>query len=347
MTLFRRSFVAAAAVAVLTGAGSAQAQTPINISYQPALYWALPFFVATEKGWWKEVGLQPTFSTFPAGAPQVAAAASKSWDVGGTGSAPAVLGAARFNILTIGITNDESAANVVMARGADAAKIVANPASLKGQQVLLTSNSTGEYSVLACLQKWGLSRNDMQFVNLGQAQIISAFSSNNGMLAGVWAPNNYTLEERAGAKTICTGKDAGAIVPGTLVVRADYAKEQPENVAKFLAVYERSIAWQRANAKETVALMGKFYQQGGVILPDKYLQAEIDTRPTFDLGEQLKALDRSSGKSPADEWYTKLGEYLKSTGTLADAPDTKSFITDEYMKRVAADAKLKAFAEGK
>ena len=84
-------------------AAQAQALTPIKVSYQPSLYWALPFHVATEKGWWKEVGLAPEFSTFPAGVPQIAAAAAKSWDVGGTGSVPAVLGHVRFGIKTIGI----------------------------------------------------------------------------------------------------------------------------------------------------------------------------------------------------------------------------------------------------
>ena len=54
----------------------AQALTPIKISYQPALYWAMPFHIATEKGWWKEVGLAPEFSTFPAGVPQIAASAA-------------------------------------------------------------------------------------------------------------------------------------------------------------------------------------------------------------------------------------------------------------------------------
>jgi NitT/TauT family transport system substrate-binding protein len=68
--------------------------TEIKVSYQPALYWALPFYVADQQGWWAELGLKPTFSTFPAGVPQIAASASKSWDVGGTGSVPAVLGAA-------------------------------------------------------------------------------------------------------------------------------------------------------------------------------------------------------------------------------------------------------------
>jgi len=92
----------------------------------------------------------------------------------------------------------------------------------------------------------------MQVVNLNQAEIISAFSSGTGLLAGVWAPNNYTLEQRIGAKTVCTGKDAGAVVPRTLVVRGEYAKEHPDLVARYLAVYLRSIAWQKKNPKETV-----------------------------------------------------------------------------------------------
>ena len=42
----------------LTGA-QAQALEEIKVSYQPALYWALPFAIATEKSWWAELGLKP------------------------------------------------------------------------------------------------------------------------------------------------------------------------------------------------------------------------------------------------------------------------------------------------
>ena len=106
-------------IGAVFAAAAALAQTEIKVSYQPALYWSLPFYVASEKGWWAEVGLKPVFSTFPAGVPQIAASASKSWDVGGTGSVPAVLGAARYNLLTIGITNDESVGNALLASGAE------------------------------------------------------------------------------------------------------------------------------------------------------------------------------------------------------------------------------------
>ena len=75
-----RTTLRALTLAVIAAAGTtgAQAQTEIKVSYQPALYWALPFYVATEKNWWAEVGLKPVLSTFPARGPQIAPSASKS-----------------------------------------------------------------------------------------------------------------------------------------------------------------------------------------------------------------------------------------------------------------------------
>jgi NitT/TauT family transport system substrate-binding protein len=337
-------FALATAAGLTTAPAAPRAQTPINVSYQPALYWALPYYIATEKGWWKEVGLAPSFSVFPAGAPQVAAAQAKSWDVGGTGSVPAVLGAARSGLLTIGITNDESKANVLMVRGDKFDAFKANPQSLKGQRILLTTNSTGDYSVRNCLRKYGVGFSEVQFVNLGQAQIISAITSNNGDVAGVWAPNNYTLEEKAGAKTLCTGADAGAIVPGALVVRADYAKEHPKNVAAYLAVYLRSWSWAKANPKEAREMTRKFYAQGGVEISDNAIEQEFTLRPVFLLDEQLKIMSRAGQGSDVDKWLGAIGKFMVEVGTLPQAPDVNAFVTDEYMKMVASDPKLKAFA---
>ena len=327
----------------LTGA-QAQAPEEIKVSYQPALYWALPFYIATEKNWWAEVGLKPVFSTFPAGVPQIAASASKSWDVGGTGSVPATLGAVRFGIMTIGITNDESRGNSLLVRGDKAAQYAANPASIKGQTILLTANSTGDYAVQACLAKYGLKKADVTLKNMGQAEIISAMSSNNADLVGVWAPNTYTLEEKAGAKTLCDGKDGGAIVPGALIARGEYAKEKPQNVAKFLAVYLRAQQWALANRAESLAMMKKFYEQGGVTISDSAMNKEFDTRPVFNLAGQLKAMNRGASGSEMDDWFGKIGAFMKGAGSVPEAPAPASFISDAYLKLVDADPKLKAFA---
>ena len=339
------ALAAAITLGIATTAPHAQQPTEIKISYQPALYWALPFYVAEQKGWYAELGLKPTFSTFPAGVPQIAASASKSWDVGGTGSVPATLGAVRYNLLTIGITNDESYGNALLATAKTADGFMKNPASIKGQTIVLTANSTGDYAVQSCLAKWGLKKADVTIKSMGQAEIISAMSSGNADLGGLWAPNTYTMEEKAGAKQICSGQDAGAAVPGALIVRADYAKEQPQNVAKFLAVYLRAWKWLNAHQAEGIAMMKKFYEQGGVSISDASLKKEFDTRPTYDLAGQLKIMQRpAGGASEVDGWFTKIGGFMQANGTFPEAPIASKFITDEYLRMVDADPKLKEFA---
>ena len=339
------AFAAGIAFALTVGGAQAQPLTEIRISYQPALYWALPFYAASEKGWYAEVGLKPVFSTFPAGVPQIAASAAKSWDVGGAGSVPAVLGAVRYNLLTIGITNDESYGNALLATAKTADAFMKNPASIKGQTIVLTANSTGDYAVQSCLAKWGLRKADVTVKSMGQAEIISAMSSGNADLGGLWAPNTYTMEEKAGAKQICSGQDAGAAVPGALIARADYAKEHPQDVAKFLAVYLRAWKWLNAHQPEAIAMMKKFYEQGGVTISEASMKKEFTTRPTFDLASQLRIMKRpSGGASEVDDWFTKIGGFMQANGTFAQAPASSKYITDEYLRMVDADPKLKAFA---
>jgi NitT/TauT family transport system substrate-binding protein len=343
----RRTLLAVTlAAATLAAPATAQQPTRLNISIQPALYQMMPLPIATEQGWWRQVGIEPNFSSFPAGPPQIAAAAAGTWDVGITGSAPALLGAARFNIRTIAISNDESATNVLMARRDQVEAIRANPASLRGQRVLITVNTTVDYVLQNCLQRWNIQRSELQVVNLSQAQILSAFSTGEGRLAGLWAPNIYTAEERLGAVPLCSGKDTNAVVPGNIVARDEFLRANPDMVARFLAVFLRGIAWMQANPEGTVQAMGRFYQAGGVTVSDAALRAEIERRPTFGLEQQLRLMDRSAGPSQADRWYEGLGAFLAQVGTVQNPPAPSAYLTDDILRRIAADPRLRAFALG-
>jgi ABC-type nitrate/sulfonate/bicarbonate transport system substrate-binding protein len=343
--MFKRTLLAATlAVATFAAPATAQQLTRLNISLQPALYSMVPLHLATEQGWWRQMGIEPNFSSFPAGPPQIAAAAAGTWDVGITGSAPGVLGAARFNIRTIAISNDESATNTLMVRAADLAGIRANPASLRGQRVLITVNTTVDYVLQNCLRRWGMTRNDVQVVNLAQAQILSAFSTGEGRVAGLWAPNIYTAEERMNAVPLCSGSDAEAIVPGNIIVREEFLARNPDMVARYLAVILRGIAWMKANPDQTVQVMNRFYQAGGVTVSESALRAEIARRPLFDLEQQLALLSRANGPSQADRWYEGLSAFLAQVGTVQNPPAPAAYITDDVLRRIAADPRLRAFA---
>ncbi len=343
-TLFRTA-LAATLFALTSAPALAQDLKEVRISSQPALLGSVPFALADEKGWWKDVGLKVTITNFPAGAPQIAA--SKSWDVGYTGSVPAVLGAVRFGLHTVAFSDDQSATNAIYVRGANADAIIRNPASLKGGTVFLTGNSTVDLAARSCLAKFGLQKGDVTVRSMGQAEIIAAMSSGSADVGGLWAPNTYTVEEKAGAKYLCSGKDTGTMVPGNLVVRAEWAKENPQLVARFLAVYLRAQRFLAANRKDALAIMKKHYDTGGVVISEAAMNKEFDTRPTFDLAGQMAMFNRGAQPSRGDTTMNTIAAFMKEVGSLrADEalPDPKSYVTDEYLKLIDRDPVLKAFA---
>lgn len=345
MKLSLRLLTAVALAAAAPLAAHAQDLKEVRISSQPALLGSVPFALADEKGWWKEVGLKVTVTNFPAGAPQIAA--SKSWDVGYTGSVPAVLGAVRFGLHTIAFSDDQSATNAIYVRGANADAWIKNPASLKGQTVFLTGNSTVDLAARSCLQKFGFQKGDVTVRSMGQAEIIAAMSSGSADIGGLWAPNTYTVEEKAGAKYLCSGKDTGTMVPGNLVVRADWAKENPQLVARFLAVYLRAQRHLANNRPAALAIMKKHYDAGGVVISDAAMNKEFDMRPTFDLAGQLAMFSRGAQPSRGDSTMNTIAAFMKEVGSLrADEalPDPKTYVSDEYLKLIDRDPVLKAFA---
>ena len=125
-------------------------------------------------------------------------------------------------------------------------------------------------------------------------------------------------------------------MPGALIVRAEYAKEQPQNVARFLAVYLRALEMdERAPAAEAIAMMKKFYEQGGVTISEASMKKEFDTRPVYDLAGQLKIMNRAGGASDVDKWLTEHRRVHE--GERHASPRRRrrsSFVTDEYMRMV-------------
>jgi NitT/TauT family transport system substrate-binding protein len=91
-------------------------------------------------------------------------------------------------------------------------------------------------------------------------------------------------------------------------------------------------------------MMKKFYEQGGTSISEASMRKEFDTRPTFNLEQQIASMNRAGGPSKFDGWFTAIGEFMKGTGAIPAVPPADAYVTDAYMKRVAADPKLREFA---
>jgi NitT/TauT family transport system substrate-binding protein len=99
-----------------------------------------------------------------------------------------------------------------------------------------------------------------------------------------------------------------------------------------------------ANKPAAIEMMKKFYAQGGVSISDASMNKEFDTRPTYTLTRQLAAMDRARGGSEMDGWFDQIATFMRGTGALQSLPAAKEYVTDDYLKRVQADARLREFA---
>jgi sulfonate transport system substrate-binding protein len=321
------------------------AMTSVRTAYQPGRWW-LEVYIGEQKGWFKKMGLSITGSSFSNGAVEIAAGASGSWDIGGAGNIPAVLGAVRYGLQSIALADREELVNTVMALPDKAEDYLKNPLLLKGKIIPITTNSTGHWTAVACLtKKFHLATGDWQFVNLAPPEINAAMSSGRYDVAEVWAPHIYVLESTINAKIICTAKDVGLTITSNIFVTPTFAKEQPDAVAKFLAVYLHAVAWERKHSVEAEKYLSDFYHAGGVQIPDTALSQELRNRPAFDLSEQLSVMKRNTnGTSEFDDWMVQSSEFMKSVGMITNVPDPKSYITDKFILMIENDPQLRTFA---
>lgn len=346
---FQKRTMAALAmsIAALAGPAIAADPKPVNVSYQVTIH-GVPLQLAEERGWWADAGLKPgNMTSFVAGAQQVAAVPSKTWDIGLMGGPPALLGASRFDLQTVLILIDDSRANAVVARDDVAAAIKADPVkALKGKQYLVPANSTADYAAQGCFAKLGLQPGDTQAVNIAPGAIVDAFKGSNIPVGAVWYPH-FARMEKNGGKLLCDGKGAGVLVTANMVVRPDYLKDNLDTVARFAAMYLRGLNVMRADREATQASMKKFYDKGGVSLSPEEMKGEIETRSYWNLEEQLKAFDRTGGASMLDKESTKLAEFFKKAGTIPKVLEAKAYINPVVLDHINKNPKLKAFAEGK
>ena len=193
---------------------------PINVSIQPAVFWGVPFWIAYKEGFFEELGLAVSYEVFTSGAPQVKAAVEeKSWDVGGAGCVPNIIGGTQ-GIQLMAISNDESATSALVGNKAGADNW---PPEDPTFSVAITANSTVHYAALRCLDDLYVNYSDAAFMFQSPADVITSLTDGAVDYGSLWAPNLYSvLDNVDGSKILCSGDRVGAVVPGGIMVREEF-----------------------------------------------------------------------------------------------------------------------------
>jgi NitT/TauT family transport system substrate-binding protein len=274
-----------------------------------------------------------------------AAAEEQAWDFGIAGSPPNIVAGFK-DILTIGINNDEGAANEII--GAPGVTEWP-PSELTPGMFTTTASSTGDLLMRLCLDAAGVDYDvDEHFASGSQGGIIDALETENTTHGALWAPNAYTyLSDNPDAISFCSGETIGFPILGGLMVRKEWAEANNDIVAKVLAAYLRGVTTMKnKNERDTVlAVSRSFYDDFlGVSIALEDMQKDLLLRPMFNLDDQLTLLDRhvlNDNKSQADTYYARLAQFMYEQGVIDSAIAPTTYITDYYMKLVSQNQDLR------
>jgi len=304
-----------------------------------------------QKGWDKEAGLKITQIYFDSGMAQIEALPSKQWVIGTSqGAVPSIVAAMRYGTYVIAIGDEDSFSNAVLVRpdspiakatGADPKfpKTFGSAETVKGKTVLVTTVSSGHFSLATWLKRLGLKENDVVVKNMDQGQIMAAFESGVGDIAVVWEPYMFVGMSK-GWKMVNEDSQIGANQINTIIVEKEFADTHPELVAKFLKLYFRRADLEKPDSSEMINGYVKFLKDwAGTELTKSDAALSLKVRAMYPLDKQLKYFDTSKGQSEVQKWFAGMGDFFVEQGKFTreemDKVMKSNFITDKFLKMAA------------
>lgn len=195
-------------------------------------------------------GIEVNFPEITQGSKMTQAVAAGSLDFcNALGGTSLILAAANgVDIKLIGIYSRAPQAFTIMAKNPD----IKSTADLAGKKVVGPKGTILHQLLLASLLKNDLDLEQVEFVNLGIGQGVSALladSADAALVAGPAVPQALAH----GAHIIETGQDllAATIV---IAVRGKFLQEHPDLVKRYLEVHQASLDFMAANPAQTYQL---------------------------------------------------------------------------------------------
>lgn len=257
---------AALALLLALAALPARAQDKVSVGVFPVSS-SLPYFVAVERGFFKEQNIEPEMTKLMGGPPNVAALMTNQIEVS------AVL------VTLEGLNADVKKPGVAMYIGLHSqtkvwkmeqfvvrtgypAKTIAD---LKGAKLMSAPGPANFFTAKAILAKNGLKDSDYTIDQLDMGQHV------NAMTAGTF-DGGYTLEPNASmmvkagvarvleagliAKYILGSEDANAYAAGCAMT-SDFIRKRPDVARRFAAAWAKSVAFINAHPDEARRYLAK------------------------------------------------------------------------------------------
>ncbi|MCY7784036.1 MULTISPECIES: aliphatic sulfonate ABC transporter substrate-binding protein [unclassified Bacillus (in: firmicutes)] len=305
--------------------GDSKQLKEIRIGIQQSLS---PLLIAKEKGWFEDAfekeGIKVKWVEFQSGPPQFEGLAADKLDFSQVGNSPVISGqAAGIDFKEIGLSQDGLKANGILVNQNSGIQDVKD---LKGKKIAVAKGSSGFDFLYKALDQVGLSANDVTIIQLQPDEAASAFENGSVDAWSIWEPYLSLETIKHGAKILVNGESTDLYSPGFTLVRTKFAEEHPDEVVRFLKVFNKAVVWQKEHLDEAADLYAdikdldkkvvenvlKNTEPLNEVISDDIVKAQQETA---DFQYQTKAIDKKIDvKEVVDNTFIKKALKENSSG---------------------------------
>lgn len=270
-----------ALVLFLSGGTKQALASDATITYaMPITVAAIPVYVAAEKGFWAEEGLNVKPQMFSAGRLALDALLSGNAQVMSVSETPLVHAMLQGHPIYIVATVTRHQETKFIGRRDHG---IANTDDLKGKTVATLPGTNSDYFMYRLLQAHHIEKSNINIVSLQPPDMVAALvrSDIDGYFA--WEPHIYYAQQQLGTNAIVIRPDDLYYGRHCVAMNQAFVQKNPEIVVKLLRGLIKAEAYVRAHPDDAKAIVAK-YTNTNVAAIDS-LWSEYDVR--VELGEQL------------------------------------------------------------
>lgn len=284
-----------------------QEKVKMKVAYHPNVGGASAMVTGIEKGYFEEQGIELELVKFTAGPPEVAAMVAGDIDVGYIGHGAHLL-ACQGQVKLFALDCTSQADELLVNKDSGITKI----ADLKGKTIATQLGTSGEVILNLALESIGLTRDDVNVVNMEVAGAVTAFISGKVDAVSIWSPNTNTVRESLGEDKVvklASNEDFvdKFVFPSSWVVTEKYAKENKDTLVRFTKALLKSMDYRNKNIEESAKLVAK-----------KIEVDEASVLKTKDEGKWLTSKEVYDGvkSGQVEKWYKAQQDLFIKDGKL-------------------------------
>ena len=262
---------------------------------------SLPFFVAQDKGYFKEAGLDVELMPTASATERDQAFIAGAIDGGVSDSVGAALlinggGDAKIVSLSLGAAPQEGRFALLLSPKSK----ITRPEQLKGVAIGISSNSVIEWVTEQMLVAQGLKPGDIKYSEVPKIPVRMQMLAGGQLEAATLPDPLATLAEKQGARVLLDDSKGKNLTQSVIILRGKLITENPDAVKKLLAAYAKAVS--DINADHAT------YRQ---FMVDKKLLPEP-------LKDSYEYADFPLPQLPKDADFTPVLEWLKAKKLVKD-----------------------------